>query len=185
MRVSGQWTSGAPHHPVIPAISSRFAISQFYFLSSINTGAKLISGDDFYPIVSRFIQWQPLGVLSTVSTLETLFAPDTARFGNIPQSVASISIFSVQKIVAMKLNNLFVLCTDPPRSRAVVMGSNLQLKIEHFWVRAGENFWGAMMMSCIQYSHRVQCAVHHGDVDIVDIGRVSQRILLTSQSIHV
>ena len=48
-----------PYHPVIPAISSRFAISQFYFLSPINTGAKLISGDDFYPIVSRFIQWQP------------------------------------------------------------------------------------------------------------------------------
>ena len=127
-------------------------------------------------------------VLSAVSTLETLFAPDTARFGNIPQSAASISIFSVQKIVAMKLNNLFVLCTDPPRSWAVVMGSNLQLKIEHFWVRTGEHFWGAMMMSCIQYSHRVQCAVNHGDVDIVDIvdiGRVSQRILLTSQSIHV
>ena len=74
-------------------------------------------------------------VLSAVSTLETLFAPDTARFGNIPQSAASISIFSVQKIVAMKLNNLFVLCAEPPHSWAVVMGSNLQLKIEHFWVR--------------------------------------------------
>ena len=127
-------------------------------------------------------------MLSAVSTLETLFAPDTARFGNIPQSAASISIFSVQKIVAMKLNNLFVLCADPAHSWAVVMGSNLQLEIEHFWVRGGENFLGAIMMSCIQYSHRVQCAVPHGDVDIVDIvdiGRVSQRILLTSQSIHV
>ena len=134
-------------------------------------------------------------VLSAVSTLGTLFAPDMARFGNIPQSAASISIFSVQKIVGMKLNNLFVLRADPPRSWAVVMGSNLQLNIEQFWVRAlvfllqrpaaGR---GATMMSCIQYSHRVQCAVHHGDVDIVDIvdiGRVSQRILLTSQSIHV
>ena len=102
-------------------------------------------------------------MLSAVSTLETLFAPDTARFGNIPQSAASISIFSVQKIVAMKLNNLFVLCADPPHSWAVVMGSNLQLKIEHFWVEHWCSCYrdlplarGAMMMSCIQYSHRVQ-----------------------------
>ena len=77
------------------------------------------------------------------------------------------------------------------------MGSNLQLKIEHFWVRAlsvpvtetrrlpGSN---DDVLHSIFAQNRVQCAVHHGNVDIVDIvdiGRVSQRILLTSQSIHV